>query len=124
MPRPVPREPLPPREAVAFADAALRRVLEVADRRRPIAQLRPLVAPALIDTVIALNRAPHTGGTAHARPEGKGTAATLRRVRLRMVDGEAAEVFGSYTRGPRILAIAARIELHRDRWRIVALQLG
>ena len=115
MPRPVPREPLPPRAAVVFADAALRRVLEVADRRRPIAQLRPLVAPALIDTVIALTRAPHTA------------AATLRRVRLRMVDGDEenqAEVFGSYTRGPRILAIAARIELHRDRWRIVALQLG
>ena len=115
VPRPVPREPLPPRAAVVFADAALRRVLEVADRRRPIAQLRPLVAPALIDTVIALTRAPHTA------------AATLRRVRVRMVDGDdedQAEVFGSYTRGPRILAIAARIELHRDRWRIVALQLG
>jgi hypothetical protein len=115
VPRPVPREPLPPRAAVVFADAALRRVLEAADRRRPIAQLRPLVAPALIDTVIALTRVPHTA------------AATLRRVRLRMVDGDVetqAEVFGSYTRGPRILAIAARIELHRDRWRIVALQLG
>ncbi len=108
----VPCDPLPPRAAVAFADGALRRVLEVVDRRRPIAQLRPLVAPALIDTVTALTRAPHTA------------AATLRRVRLRMVDGEAAEVFGSYTRGPRVLAVAARIELHRDRWRIVALQLG
>jgi hypothetical protein len=95
-----------------FADAALRRVLEVADRRRPIAQLRPLVTPALIDTVTALTRVPQTA------------AATLRRVRVRMVDGDAAEVFGTYTRGPRILAIAARIELHRDRWRIVALQLG
>jgi hypothetical protein len=112
VPSPVPREPLPPRSAVVFADAALRRVLEVVDRRRPIAQLRPLVAPALIDTVTALTRLPHTA------------AATLRRVRVRMVDGEAAEVFGSYTRGPRSLAIAARIELHRDRWRIVALQLG
>ena len=110
--RPVPRDPLPPHAVVVFADAALRRVLEVVDRRRPIAQLRPLVAPALIDTVTALTRAPHTA------------AATLRRVRLRMVDGEAAEVFGSYTRGPRVLAVAARIELHRDRWRIVALQLG
>jgi hypothetical protein len=110
------------RAAVVFADAALRRVLEVADRRRPIAQLRPLVAPALIDTVIALTRAPQAGAPAPSK--GRGTAATLRRVRLRMVDGEAAEVFGSYTRGPRVLAIAARIELHRDRWRIVALQLG
>jgi hypothetical protein len=115
VPRPVPRDPLPPRSALVFADAALRRVLEVADRRRPIAQLRPLVAPALIDTVIGLTRAPQTA------------VATLRRVRLRMVDGDEenqAEVFGSYTRGPRSLAIAARIELHRDRWRIVALQLG
>ena len=112
---PPPVEPLPPRSAVVFADAALRRVLEVADRRRPIAQLRPLVAPPLIDTVTALTRMPHTA------------AATLRRVRVRMVDGDEenqAEVFGSYTRGPRTLAIAGRIELHRDRWRIVALQLG
>jgi len=112
LPRPVPREQLPPRAAMVFADAALRRVLEVVDRRRPIAQLRPLVTPALVDTVTALTRTPHMA------------AATLRRVRLRMVDGEAAEVFGSYTRGPRVLAIAARIELHRDRWRIVAVQFG
>ena len=115
VPRQVPRDPLPPRSALVFADAALRRVLEVADRRRPIAQLRPLVAPALIDTVIGLTRAPQTA------------VATLRRVRVRMVDGDEenqAEVFGSYTRGPRSLPIAARIELHRDRWRIVALQLG
>ena len=112
LPRPVPREQLPPRAAMVFADAALRRVLEVVDRRRPIAQLRPLVTPALVETVTALTRTPHMA------------AATLRRVRLRMVDGEAAEVFGSYTRGPRVLAIAARIELHRDRWRIVAVQFG
>jgi hypothetical protein len=112
VPRPLPREPLPPRAAVMFADAALRRVLEVVDRRRPIAQLRPLVTPALLDTLTALTRATHTA------------AATLRRVRVRMVDGEAAEAFGTYTRGPRVLAVAARIELHRDRWRIVALQLG
>jgi hypothetical protein len=97
---------------VAFADAALRRVLEVVDRRRPIAQLRPLVTPALIDTVTALTRVPHTA------------AATMRRVRVRMVDGEAAEVFATYTRADRVLAIAGRIEHINDRWRIVALQIG
>ena len=106
------REPLPPRAAVAFADASLRRVLEVIDRRRPVAQLRPLVAPALIDTVVAMARTTHTA------------TATLRRVRLRVVDDEAAEVFASYTRGQRVRAIAARVERHRDRWRIVALQIG
>ncbi|HET6731323.1 Rv3235 family protein [Mycobacterium sp.] len=110
--RPTVRDPQPPHVAVAFADAALRRVLEVIDRRRPVAQLRPLVAPVLIDAVVTLARTPHTA------------AATLRRVRLRMVDDEAAEVFGSYTRGPRVRAIAARVEQHRDRWRIVALQIG
>jgi len=110
--RPVPRDPLPPPAAVMFADAALRRVLEVVDRRRPIAQLRPLVTPALIDTVTAMTRVPHTA------------AATLRRVRVRMVDGEAAEVFATYTRAERVRAIAGRIEHVDDRWRIVALQIG
>ncbi|MGL5444982.1 MAG: Rv3235 family protein, partial [[Mycobacterium] stephanolepidis] len=38
------REQSPPPQAVAFADAAMRRVLEVMDRRRPVAQLRPLLA--------------------------------------------------------------------------------
>ena len=111
----VPRDPLPPPEAVAFADGALRRVLEVVDRRRPIAQLRPLVTPALIDTVTALTRAPHTA------------AATLRRVRMRIVDGDdrtQAEVFATYTRANRVRAIAGRIERVDDRWRIVALQIG
>jgi hypothetical protein len=115
MPRPVPRDPLPPRAAVAFADAALRRILEVADRRRPIAQLRPLVAPALIDTITALTRAQHTA------------TAALGRVRVRMVDDDdeiQAEVFATYTRARRVRAIAGRIQCRDDRWRIVALQIG
>lgn len=116
--RPVPippaGEPAPSHAAVVFADAALRRVLEATDRRRPIAQLRPLLAPALTDTVLAMTRHPHSA------------AATLRRVRVRMVDddGPAAEVFGTYSRGQRIRAIAARIALEGERWRIVALQIG
>ena len=132
--RPVPHPPVsevaPPRAAMVFADAALRRVLEVIDRRRPIAQLRPLLAPALIDSVIALTRSTQT-------EEETGTAATLRRIRLRIVGGEdlgaphirsnetlAVEVFGTYSRGPRVRAIAARVEYTAERWRIVALQLG
>ena len=108
-----PAPPAPPHAAVVFADAALRRVLEVIDRRRPIAQLRSVLAPALTETVLALTR------------EGHAAAATLRRVRLRMVDdADTAEVFGTYTRGTRVRAIAARITLHGDRWRIVALQIG
>jgi len=112
VPRLVPHDPLPPRAAVVFADAALRRVLEVIDRRRPIAQLRPLVAPALIDTVTALTRMPQTD------------AATLQRSRVRMVDTDAGELFATYTRAQRVRAIAGRIECRDGRWRIVALQIG
>ncbi|ULE33572.1 Rv3235 family protein [Mycobacterium sp. IDR2000157661] len=119
-PRPLRHAPVvapepPPRIAVAFADAALRRVLEVIDRRRPVAQLRSVLAPALTDTVLALAREQHD------------SAATLRRIRLRMVDDApagTAEVFGTYTRGPRVRAIAARIAPHGERWRLEALQIG
>ena len=108
----------PPRAAAVFADTALRRVLEVADRRRPVAQLRPLLAPTLIDAVVAMTRTTPTDG-----------AAVLRRVRLRTAvtaDGEAtaAEVFGTYTRGRRVRAIAGRVEIVGGRWLVTALQIG
>ena len=108
----------PPRAAAVFADAALRRVLEVSDRRRPIAALRPLLTPPLIDAIVALGRTPSREGTA-----------VLRRVRVRtawVVDGEAtaAEVFGTFTRGARVHALAGRIEVIGGRWRVVALHIG
>jgi hypothetical protein len=108
----------PPRAAAVFAAGALRRVLEVADRRRPVAQLRTLLVPPLIDTVALLTRSRPVGG-----------AAVLRRVRLRAVaaaDGEttAAEVFATYTRGDRVRAIAGRVEVVSGRWLVVALQVG
>jgi hypothetical protein len=118
------READPPHAAVAFADAAVRRVLEVIDRRRPVAQLRPLLAPGLIDTVIGLSRSPQR---AVGRSKDGRTVARVRRLRVRMVDGSdgaQAEVFGTYTSGSRVRAFAARIEHDAARWRIVALQIG
>jgi hypothetical protein len=108
-------EAAPPREAATFADAVLRRVLEVIDRRRPIAQLRTMLTPPLLDTVFALT---HSAGT--------DKAAVLRRVRLRATAAEpaAAEVFATYTRGQRVRAIAGRVEIKEGRWRLVALQVG
>jgi hypothetical protein len=93
-------------------------VLEVVDRRRPTAQLRPLLAPTLIDSVVAMTRTPSADGSA-----------VLRRVRLRTAvtaDGEAtaAEVFASYTRRSRVHAIAGRIEVVGGRWLVTALQIG
>lgn len=113
-----PAEPHPPRAAAVFADTALRKILEVTDKRRPLTQLRPLLAPSLFDAVATLNKAASGDGSA-----------ILRRVRLRTattVDGEgtAVEVFATYTRGQRVRAIAGRIELTDGRWLVTALQVG
>ncbi len=108
------------RQAAGFADAALRRVLEVIDRRRPAAQLRPMLAPGLVDSVLSIGR-------------GRRGAAVLRRTRLqpsgRRRPETAAEVFGTYSRGDRIHAIACRVELvpagaGSARWLVVALHIG
>ncbi|OBI14844.1 hypothetical protein A5714_13000 [Mycobacterium sp. E2462] len=112
----------PMRQAASFADAALRRVLEVLDRRRPAAQLAPLLAPSLVDSVVAISAAGHA-----ARGEG---AAVLRRMRLQPAGhrnpDSAAEVFGSYSRGHRVHAIACRVErvTAGARWMVVALHIG
>lgn len=99
--------------AAQFADMALRRVLEVVDRRRPPAQLRSLMSQLLLDAVVAAAKPRHP------------TTASLRRVGLRpAASSEAAELFATYTRGPRVRAIAGRIELRSGRWQLTALQVG
>ena len=109
---PEPDRQLPP-GAAQFADMALRRVLEVVDRRRPPAQLRSFMSQLLLDAVIAAAKPRHP------------TAASLRRVGLRpAASSEAAELFATYTRGARVRAIAGRIELRSGRWQLTALQLG
>lgn len=113
----------PMRQAAIFADAALRRVLEVIDHRRPAAQLRPMLAPSLVDSVLAIGRA--------AAGQVRG-AAVLRRIRLQPAGHRdpqtAAEVFGSYSRGDRIHAIACRVEQVSTaggiRWLVVAMHIG
>lgn len=106
--------------AAAFADAALRRVLEAIDRRRPLAQLRPLLAVGLVDSLLS--------GPAR-RTEGGG-GARLRRVLAQpsRPDGTAAEVAANYTRGDRVHAIACRVEQFPTatgpRWQVVALHMG
>ena len=120
--RPTPRPPADDtgaRAAATFADAALRRVLEVIDRRRPLAQLRPLLAAGLVDSLLA-------GPAGHVAVG----AARLRRVLAQPAgpDGTAAEVAASYSRGERVHAIACRVEQVNTatgpRWQVVALHMG
>src|ERR1700722_12708496 len=54
--QPAPAMSAPMHRAARFADAALRRVLEVIDRRRPISQLNGLLAAGLVDSVLSANR--------------------------------------------------------------------
>jgi Family of unknown function (DUF6459) len=117
-PAPVP-DTTPLRAAGGFADAALRRVLEVIDRRRPLAQLRPLLAAGLVDSLLP--------AVAH---HDRRSAARLRRVRVQPVgtDGTAAEVAAVYTRDERVRAIACRVQqvptVDGVRWQVVALHIG
>lgn len=108
------------RDAAAFADAALRSVLEVIDRRRPLTQLRPMLTTGLIDSVDAFTR----------RRTGRQAAAVLRRVRLQAVDPQERifEVAAAYTRGQRRHALACRVQFDgppgQSAWRVVALHIG
>jgi hypothetical protein len=124
--RPVaaPGAPAPPserlRRAAAYAETALRAVLEVIDRRRPTAQLRLMLAGGLVDSVESFAR---------SAPPGQ-SGAVLRRVRLQATgpDERAFEVSASYSRGPRVHAVACRIELADaatgGSWQVVALHIG
>ncbi|PTR31650.1 hypothetical protein C8K36_101682 [Rhodococcus sp. OK519] len=103
-----------------FAEHALRLTLEVLDGRRTPAQLRPLLTPSVRDLVPALVRS--------APGSRRLGSATLTRVHVRAVHTDAAEVFGTYNRGGRVFAVAARIErgkgAHPAGWAITSLRIA
>lgn len=102
------------RAAREFAERTLRLTLEVLDHRRAPAQLCPMVEPAVVDVIRAL---------ASAAPPGR-DGARLQRVHLQLAHGYTAEVFGTYLRGPRVLALAAQLTLRPQGWRVSALHVG
>lgn len=103
-----------------FADASIRLVLETVDGRRPVTHLSTVLDPSLVPTIARAARSPRAG---------HGTASLLR-TRLRAVDADTVELFGSYTRGPRVFALAGRLVRVRRRnrprqsWIITTLWLG
>ena len=100
-----------------FADFALRATLEVVDRRRSAATLRGTLEPSLIDMVRVLAQTSVRG-----RALG---AAALGPVHVRMVDEANAEIFGTYSRGPRVFAVAGRVTSSGNpaAWRVTSLRL-
>ncbi|MGY2057466.1 Rv3235 family protein [Nocardia gipuzkoensis] len=100
-----------------FAESAVRIVLEVLDRRRPVPQLA-VVADA---TVVAAVRTLIDTGLVPGRALG---AAVPARVSVVVVDAKTAEVVAAYGRGGRRFALAARIVRSRSAgWRMTALRI-
>ncbi|WP_254900608.1 Rv3235 family protein [Rhodococcus sp. 1168] len=92
-------------DAQRGAEHALRLILEVLDRRRATARLGGLFTPTVVESLKTL---------VNSQPPGQslGTA-SLRRVHVSRCAKNSAEVFGTYARGPRIFAVAARLEYRK-----------
>ncbi|MEU1986093.1 Rv3235 family protein [Nocardia sp. NPDC019395] len=105
-----------PVDAREFAGKTLRILLEVLDRRRPVAQLSTLCVPALVHTIGALVAGDHI-------PSRMLGTAVLTKYRLFPVDDRAFELIAMYQRGPRRLALAGRVEYTITGWRATALRL-
>ncbi|MEV3961666.1 Rv3235 family protein [Nocardia sp. NPDC050193] len=106
-----------PAGARAFATTSVRILLEVLDRRRPVAQLTALCAPGLVSAIGSLVAGDHAPG----RALGSAVPGT---VRLFQVQERAAEMVATYQRGPRRLVLAGRIERGRTTpWKVTALRI-
>ncbi|AZG48453.1 Rv3235 family protein [Gordonia insulae] len=110
-------------EARRFSIGTLTLLLEIIDRRRGLNQLEAHAPAHLLEQVATLVRmhdssrrgSTRQGSTRQGSTRGGASsvhdnAATLRRVHIQMCGPGAAEIFGSYRRGERVRAFAARIE--------------
>ncbi|MDV6261138.1 Rv3235 family protein [Rhodococcoides yunnanense] len=112
--------PVVPADARSSADRAMRMLIEVIDRRRSADQLSVLFTTPMIDLVRTIVRNP---------PPGRRLGfAAVHRVHVVYQSDVSAEIFGSYTRGPRMFAFAGRIELavdpRRPGWTVTSLRVG
>ncbi|WP_375154464.1 Rv3235 family protein [Nocardia cyriacigeorgica] len=106
-----------PAAAQTFAEQAVRAVLEILDRRRPITQLRAFTSPDVDARIRTL-----ATGDLPGRPLG---LAVPVRVKIAMADGPAVEVCARYRRGPRNFALAAQItHTRRYGWRLTAIRVA
>lgn len=95
----------------------LRILLEILDRRRPVAQLAKLGAPALVHAIGSLVAGDHV-------PSRTLGTAVLAKYQLFPVADRAYELVAMYDRGPRRLALAGRVEHTGTGWKVTALRLA
>lgn len=100
-------------EPARLAGLLARAWLEVRVRRRPLAQLEPLLAPAVVRRLKA--QVVPCGAVDASGP------ARVRRVRASRPSATACEAVVLVDQDARTTAIAVRLERHRGRWRAVEL---
>lgn len=114
-----------------FATGAIKLVLEVMDRRRPVSQLGRVALPHIADQFRVVLAA-----SEHSRPP---SASTVLRVHTQSSGDDAAEITVVYGRGDRVHAMGARVERRsvmvraatpggprrrEVRWMLVAITVG
>jgi hypothetical protein len=85
---------------------------------RPLAQLTRWVSPEVYEALQLRAELVQRAGRAPSARAG------IRRIRLFRLGEEAAEASVVVDDGPRVRAVAIRLEAHRGRWRAVALEIG
>lgn len=92
--------------------------LEVEAGRRPLSQLAPVLAPALLCRLQALGRPARPGGHRCAPGPAAGVILSCRAVQP---TPDACDVAVVVRRGERVAALAVRVERHRGAWRAVEI---
>ena len=110
------RLPDPTKLCCAMVQAAV----EALRGTRPMAQLSRWVSPEIYDQLVARSAVTQrvlgrTEPTHHA---------AIRRIRLCRLGENAAEATVVVDDGPRVRAVAVRLEGHRGQWRATALEIG
>lgn len=117
-----------PLDGKTFAELAIRRALEVLDRRRSSQHMQPLCSPEVVE---------HLHRLSVQEPPGR-QAATLQSVHLQLASApihptgydaahgaapqpEAIEFFGRYARDGHSAAFAGRVERRHTRWQVTSL---
>jgi len=115
---PVQHPPLP--DPIPLCCAMVQAAVEALRGARPLAQLARWVSPEIYDQLAVRSeltqRVLGQRDTSHR--------AAIRRIRLCRLGDDAAEASVIVEDGPRVRAVAVRLEAHRGQWRATAMEIG